>query len=209
MGAELIAATTTMPHGIDGRLIDLDPENIRSTIESLVSPKIVENVNQYCSDSGRFDYLDDPFFEDTELQDAYRNDDLAVEENDISLNRDDVVTMLVNAYRRVEETADINPVKSIATVAEMSWGDAPEGFDEVCLLAESCVFDKPIYDPATLVIPEHLSDVVRAYADTMPEWDSARAGLLVLAETVEMLDHDLSQPEVERVFRALVLREGV
>lgn len=209
MGAELIAATTTMPHGIDGRLIDLDPENVRSTIESLVSPKIVENVNQYCSDSGRFEYLDDFFFEGTELQDAYVNDDLAVEENDISLNRDDVVTMLVNAYRRVEETADINPVKSIATVAEMSWGDAPEGFDEVCLLAESCVFDKPIYDPATLVIPEHLSDVVRAYADTMPEWDSARAGLLVLAETVEMLDHDLSQPEVERVFRALVLREGV
>ena len=198
-----------MPHGIDGRLIDLDPENIRSTIESLVSPKIVENVNQYCSDSGRFEYPDDVFFEDTEFQHAYLNDDLAVEGGVIALNRDDVVTMLVNAYQRVEETADINPFTSIATVAEMSWGDAPEGFDEVCLLAESCVFDKPIYDPATLVIPEHLSDVVRAYADTMPEWDSARAGLLVLAETVEVLDHDLSQPEVERVFRALVLREGV
>lgn len=209
MGAELITATTTMPHGIDGRLIDLDPENVRSSIDSLVSAQTVENVNRYCSDSGRFEYPDDVFFEDTEFQHAYLNDDLAVEKGVISLNRDDVVTMLVNAYQRVEETADINPFKSTAMVAEMSWGDAPEGFDEICLLAESCVFDKPIYDPATLVIPEHLSDVVRAYADTMPEWDSARAGLLVLAETVEPHDHNLSQSEVDRVFRALVLHEEV
>lgn len=204
MGAEFISATTSLPHTIDGKLLDLDLENLRSKIDSLVSTETIERVNSFCEESSRFEDPDNVIFENTK----YSDEDFDAT-SELVLDRDDVVTMLVEAYRRTQEPdVIVDPYLHTATVGCTSWGDAPEGYDEICLLAESGIFDRPIYSPATIEIPHDLSAVVRQYANSLPPWDNARPGLELLAETISgAIGTDLAQEDIERVFNALILRE--